>query len=651
MITGRTEISFLADGLGMAPEEGGGSCVQSNLPIPKINEVYYFEAKLYEKPEPTNVAVGLATKPYPSFRLPGSSFCLSHLLPPSISSDSEHTLTTPHAGWNKHSVGYFSADGFKSYNYPFTATSYGPPLKEGDVLGVGYKPRNGTVFFTRNGRKLEDAYVGFNKHNVFPTIGADGPCMVHVNLGQSGFVFIEANVKKWGLAPSSGTLAPPPAYGSERGSILLETAANGRSESVAAAGSPRISSQPGQSTTTNNNNHNSNNNRRRDRRGSRRHRHARVDHNFAEEGPSSSRLQRTTSSNSSASASSSAASTSQIRIEEEPEDYINTPRSGSRSPADPPTGGDDAQDEDTLRSLHNPHNPPTPNMLDISLHSLRPGSSAGFPQRLASEQGGESENEAEGDNQRPGSPTLQRAFDLVIYAQVQSANAENAGRRSRSPQPGQQRSPSPPAYHVVDPNVRFAPLTTKCRPSSDVPMFADIRPRCRRGHAWRELCRLPSSAGSEQRQPSRLFRLQRAIQRTVREQTRRRWQWRAIVSCSSRCPGPQHHCWPARCTSAASRHRGSAVILLHRIPVLSTHTHTHLHTLSLSHLLFISIAPHHFSFETQMSLYSCILFPLLRKRHGMTETFIVHYHWIVKKKSRREAHKSGLKDEGGNVAP
>jgi hypothetical protein len=48
---------------------------------------------------------------------------------------------------------------------------------------------------------------------------------LHVNLGQAGFVFIEANVKKWGLAPSVGTLAPPPAYGSERGSILLEAGA------------------------------------------------------------------------------------------------------------------------------------------------------------------------------------------------------------------------------------------------------------------------------------------------------------------------------------------------------------------------------------------------------------------------------------------
>lgn len=43
-----------------------------------------------------------------------------------------------------------------------------------------------------------------------------------MNFGQSGFVFIEANVKKWGLAPITGSLAPPPPYGSEQGSILLE---------------------------------------------------------------------------------------------------------------------------------------------------------------------------------------------------------------------------------------------------------------------------------------------------------------------------------------------------------------------------------------------------------------------------------------------
>ncbi|KAI0285135.1 hypothetical protein BGY98DRAFT_947369, partial [Russula aff. rugulosa BPL654] len=47
-----------------------------------------------------------------------------------------------------------------------------PSLDEGDVVGVGYRPRSGT------------------------------------DLGQGGIVFIDANVKKWGLAPSVGTLAP-----------------------------------------------------------------------------------------------------------------------------------------------------------------------------------------------------------------------------------------------------------------------------------------------------------------------------------------------------------------------------------------------------------------------------------------------------------
>jgi hypothetical protein len=76
-------------------------------------------------------------------------------------------------------------------------------------------------FLTQNGhgRKLEDA---FNSYDLFPTIRADGPCSLHVNLGQGGFIFIEANVKKkWGLAPSV-------TYGSERGSTLLKVGAGSR---------------------------------------------------------------------------------------------------------------------------------------------------------------------------------------------------------------------------------------------------------------------------------------------------------------------------------------------------------------------------------------------------------------------------------------
>jgi SPRY domain len=197
LVHSRTELTFL-------PDPSSSSSVQSNLPLPKLNEVYYWEVKMFDLPTTTNVSVGLATKPYPSFRLPGH---------------------------NRFSVAYHS-NGDKSHNYPFMQATFGPTLKEGDVLGVGYRPRSGTVFFTRNGRKLEDAFVGLTKWNLFPTVGADGPCSVHVNLGQSGFVFIEANVKKWGLAPSIGTLAPPPAYGAERGSILLEAGGEQRRSST-----------------------------------------------------------------------------------------------------------------------------------------------------------------------------------------------------------------------------------------------------------------------------------------------------------------------------------------------------------------------------------------------------------------------------------
>ncbi|KGO39476.1 SPla/RYanodine receptor SPRY [Penicillium expansum] len=184
-VEGRTEIEFF-----------DSECsVQTNLPIPKQNDVYYWEAKIYDKPDSTMIGIGVTTKPYPLFRMPG---------------------------FHKTSVAYQST-GHRRLNQPFNPTPYGPPLLQGDVVGVGYRPRSGTVFFTRNGKKLEDVAHNYRSQNLFPTIGANGPCTIHVNFGQMGFVFIEGNVKKWGLAPMTGSLAPPPPYGSEQGSILLES--------------------------------------------------------------------------------------------------------------------------------------------------------------------------------------------------------------------------------------------------------------------------------------------------------------------------------------------------------------------------------------------------------------------------------------------
>lgn len=62
-VEARTEIEFF-----------DSECsVQSNLPIPKQNEVYYWEAKIYDKPESALISIGVSTKPYPLFRLPGKT--------------------------------------------------------------------------------------------------------------------------------------------------------------------------------------------------------------------------------------------------------------------------------------------------------------------------------------------------------------------------------------------------------------------------------------------------------------------------------------------------------------------------------------------------------------------------------------------------
>ncbi|OCT49917.1 Protein ssh4 [Cladophialophora carrionii] len=203
-VEARTEIEFF-----------DSECsVQSNLPVPKQNEVYYWEAKIYDKPENSLISIGMTTKPYPLFRLPG---------------------------FHKTSVAYLST-GHRRYNQPFTPSTYGPAYVQGDVIGVGYRPRTGSIFFTRNGKKLDEIAHNLKSQNFFPTVGANGPCHVHVNFGQMGFVFIEANVKKWGLAPMTGSLAPPPPYGSEQGSILLETGREGTRQSTYEPGHSRTRS-------------------------------------------------------------------------------------------------------------------------------------------------------------------------------------------------------------------------------------------------------------------------------------------------------------------------------------------------------------------------------------------------------------------------
>ena len=408
------------------------------------------------------------------------------------------------SGWNRFSIGYFSSDGFKCHNYPFTAQSYGPPLSEGDVLGVGYRPRTGAVFFTRNGKKLDDAFIGLTKHNLFPTVAADGSASIHVNLGQAGFVFIEANVKKWGLAPMIGTLAPPPAYGSERGSILLET-----------AGGPQRSASPPSEITLSHSHHHTTSSRQRSENeiaavaalapptepseqmsSSNRHSrgfignsHRRTASNpNAPIKPSPLRASMTRQRTSSYTGSNGSAGSSPLSI----------PGTSSVSPPNETEIGEEEEEDDTL-----PHNPPTPGQLDISLRAMSPFSvRADIETRLRQAQ-------LEAEASSSSSSTSQN----IPISTTPPYNSSSGLLPVHPRQPG---DISPPSYQLIDSNqypagVAEAMLDTLPE-EQFAALFANINynqgqnsgasSSLGRSYEGRTGLMLPSSSSSQQNQQS-----------------------------------------------------------------------------------------------------------------------------------------------------
>ncbi|VEU20919.1 DEKNAAC101913 [Brettanomyces naardenensis] len=201
-VVNKTELEFL--------NEGQELSIQTNFPIPKQNDVYYFETKIYELAVPESssshvVSIGISSFPYPYFRLPGR---------------------------HRWSICYDS-NGSRRYNQPFplsvpTGLCVFPTLEQGDVVGCGIRTRNRTIFWTRNGKKLSESSIGGHikmpkEFQLYPTIGSNSMCKVQVNLGQMGYVFIEANVKKWGFGPLEGNEVAPPLYTKFNKDVLLES--------------------------------------------------------------------------------------------------------------------------------------------------------------------------------------------------------------------------------------------------------------------------------------------------------------------------------------------------------------------------------------------------------------------------------------------
>ncbi|CAG8445618.1 16576_t:CDS:2 [Funneliformis mosseae] len=183
----------------------------------KVNEdvMHYFEVTVVSKATDvdTIISIGLSTKPFPYFRLPG---------------------------WNKHSVGYQSNDGHLYHNEISSSREYGPTYNVGDIIGCGYKPSTKEVFFTKNGNYL-GAYAPSRNpfiepkddensldHVWYPTIAANGQCKLEINFGGD----IVKDIFKYRLARNFGPGAPLSIVKQLRGGELIGSFEKCKSENV-----------------------------------------------------------------------------------------------------------------------------------------------------------------------------------------------------------------------------------------------------------------------------------------------------------------------------------------------------------------------------------------------------------------------------------
>ncbi|PKC63204.1 hypothetical protein RhiirA1_346849, partial [Rhizophagus irregularis] len=162
------------------------------------------------------ISVGLSTKPYPYFRLPG---------------------------WNKHSVGYQSNNGSLYHNDMNSGKEYALSYTVGDTIGCGYKPGTNEIFFTKNGDYL-GPYTTSNftnnpfianddnlRHIWYPTIAANGQCKLEINFGGE----ISEGSKdlfKYKLARNFGPGAPISVVKQLRGGELIGSYEKCKSENV-----------------------------------------------------------------------------------------------------------------------------------------------------------------------------------------------------------------------------------------------------------------------------------------------------------------------------------------------------------------------------------------------------------------------------------
>jgi hypothetical protein len=99
-------------------------------------------------------------------------------------------------GWDEHSYGYHGDDGRTFHLGKRSSDDMALPVfGRGDTIGCGieYRSNGGQIFFVKNGSLLKNSFHSIGKKvlrkGLYPTVGIDSNCPIHVNFGQVPFKF------------------------------------------------------------------------------------------------------------------------------------------------------------------------------------------------------------------------------------------------------------------------------------------------------------------------------------------------------------------------------------------------------------------------------------------------------------------------------